>query len=249
MTTTDSNLRSGDPDRIPGAASIRWVVVVGLLLVLAIGASVYWAIGDFRERALRNGERELRNTALLLARHFDREFEDFIADEKEIVSHVEQGSSESFSMHATHQLLRSKSGGIGEIDLFDSSGALIASSRSWPAPSHQLGDAEVERLKTRTAGEDREIELARAAFYGSGSLLFVQKLHGRNGEFAGVITRAVPLAWYEKFFASVALGDKSAVTMFRGDGLFMARYPAVPSCARSKLQDRGCLNGNLPSRK
>ena len=33
-------------------------------------------VGEFRERALSNGERELENTVLLLSRHFDQEMED-----------------------------------------------------------------------------------------------------------------------------------------------------------------------------
>ena len=33
-------------------------------------------VGEFRERALSNRERELENTVLLLSRHFDQQFED-----------------------------------------------------------------------------------------------------------------------------------------------------------------------------
>ena len=33
-------------------------------------------IGEFRERALSNGERELENTVLLLSRHFDQQLDD-----------------------------------------------------------------------------------------------------------------------------------------------------------------------------
>ena len=33
-------------------------------------------VGEFRERALANSERELENTVLLLTRHFDQQFED-----------------------------------------------------------------------------------------------------------------------------------------------------------------------------
>ena len=34
-------------------------------------------VGEFRERALANSERELENTVLLLTRHFDQQFEDY----------------------------------------------------------------------------------------------------------------------------------------------------------------------------
>jgi hypothetical protein len=40
------------------------------------GDSATVMAGNFRERALHNSERELENTVLLLARHFDQQLED-----------------------------------------------------------------------------------------------------------------------------------------------------------------------------
>src|SRR5258708_1830319 len=48
----------------------------GALLVTAIFAGTIMMVGEFRERALVNSERELENTVTLLARHFDQQFED-----------------------------------------------------------------------------------------------------------------------------------------------------------------------------
>ena len=42
--------------------------------------------GNFRERALDSSKRELENTVLLLARHFDQQLEDFTAIEQDIVA-------------------------------------------------------------------------------------------------------------------------------------------------------------------
>src|SRR3954452_3848698 len=62
------------------AATIRgpvlWLTLCGGLLVTAIFAGTIMMVGEFRERALANGERELENTVLLLTRHFDQQFED-----------------------------------------------------------------------------------------------------------------------------------------------------------------------------
>src|SRR5438874_3188691 len=63
------------------AASFRrgpvlWLILCGVLLVAAITISTALIIGQFRERALSNSERELENTVLLLTRHFDQQFED-----------------------------------------------------------------------------------------------------------------------------------------------------------------------------
>ena len=56
---------------------IRWLIVGGALLIAAIAIGTTIMVGNFRERALDNSERELENTVLLLARHFDQQLEDF----------------------------------------------------------------------------------------------------------------------------------------------------------------------------
>src|SRR5262245_65289348 len=55
---------------------VMWLLLCGALLAAAILAGTAIMIGQFRERALANGERELKNTILLLTRHFDQQFED-----------------------------------------------------------------------------------------------------------------------------------------------------------------------------
>src|SRR3954454_9997757 len=56
---------------------IRWLILGGALLISAIAIGATLMAGNFRERALHNSERELENTVLLLARHFDQQLEDF----------------------------------------------------------------------------------------------------------------------------------------------------------------------------
>src|SRR5215813_14413748 len=55
---------------------VTGLILCGTLLAVAILAGTAVMIGQFRERALANGERELKNTILLLTRHFDQQFED-----------------------------------------------------------------------------------------------------------------------------------------------------------------------------
>jgi hypothetical protein len=54
------------------AGPIRWLILSGMLLIAAIAIGATVMAGNFRERALHNSERELENTVLLLARHFDQ---------------------------------------------------------------------------------------------------------------------------------------------------------------------------------
>ena len=55
---------------------IHWLILCGVLLIAAIVIGTAVMVGNFRERALSSSERELENTVLLLARHFDQQLGD-----------------------------------------------------------------------------------------------------------------------------------------------------------------------------
>ena len=67
---------------------IRWLVVGGTLLIAAIAVGATLMAENFRERALRNAGRELENTVLMLAHHFDQQLQDFAVIQKDFVGHV-----------------------------------------------------------------------------------------------------------------------------------------------------------------
>jgi PAS domain-containing protein len=60
---------------------------------------------------------------------------------------------------------------------------------------------------------------------GAWTVVLARKLTGRNGEFLGVIGRGIEPAHFEKFFASVALGNDASISMVHRDGTLLARYP------------------------
>ena len=74
------------------AATIRgpvlWLTLCGGLLVAAIFVGTIMMSREFRERALVNGERELENAVVLLARHFDEQFEDSDAIAADVIARL-----------------------------------------------------------------------------------------------------------------------------------------------------------------
>src|SRR4029450_11976101 len=67
---------------------IRWLVLGGVLLIAAIAVGATLMAGNFRERALHNAEREVKNTVLLLARHFDQQLEDFEVVQSDLIDYM-----------------------------------------------------------------------------------------------------------------------------------------------------------------
>src|SRR6186713_3507171 len=85
MFLTGTSFRTAFASR---GGPIRWLILGGTLLIAAIAIGATLMAGNFRDRALRNSERELENTVLLLARHFDQQLEDFAFVQKDLIAFI-----------------------------------------------------------------------------------------------------------------------------------------------------------------
>src|ERR1700694_1099312 len=88
------NLQTTAVESCRAATSIRrgpvlWLILCGGFLIAAIMIGTVLMIGEFREQALSNNERELENTVLLLARHFDQQFEDSVFIANNLISQMQ----------------------------------------------------------------------------------------------------------------------------------------------------------------
>ncbi|WP_349627804.1 diguanylate cyclase, partial [Rhodopseudomonas sp. BR0C11] len=205
--------------------SVRWIVGIGVLLIAAISMVTAWMIADGRERVLRNAERELGNTALLLARQFDRTFETLNADQSDTASSLEQAFPLAKAL-STHTLLSLKAGELGDFDLFDASGVLINSSRGWPLPNVAIGQH--PSFKRWTADYERdegEAEFIRDPVRGSLALTLVKRLRGPTLATTGILTRTIPSTWYENLASSIALGEDASIAVFTSGGTLITRWP------------------------
>ena len=193
-------------------------------------------VGNFRERALNSSERELGNTLLLLARHFDQQLEDFEVVQKDIVAQMQlagiaNGDDYRAAMSGkdVHLMLKAKISAmsyVGGINLFDSDGKLINSSETWPPPAVNVADrAYFKTFKSSPQSPVILLEPAHSRITGMWTTMLVRKLTGPDGEFLGVISRGIEPAHFEKFFASVVLGEGAEISMFHRDGTLLARYP------------------------
>jgi PAS domain-containing protein len=227
---------------------IRWLVAGGGLLVatIAIGATVM--VGNFRERALDNSKRELENTVLLLSRHFDQQLEDFGAVQNDLIAYMRASGVDSvehykrrMSSPDIHLMLRAKLSAlsyVGGINIFDSDGVLINSSSAWPVLAVGVADRPYfKTFKNDPQSPDMLIEPVYSRITGIWTTVIARKVTGPHGEFLGAIGRGIEPANFEKFFASLALGDDAAIAMFHRDGTLLARYPHMDAMIGQNFGD------------
>jgi diguanylate cyclase (GGDEF)-like protein/PAS domain S-box-containing protein len=220
------------------AGPIRWLILGGMLLIAAIAIGATVMAGNFRERALHNSERELENTVLLLARHFDQQLEDFEVVQKDLIAYMRShgiATAENYkprmSSREIHLMLKSKLDAlsyVGGINVFDADGMLINASSTWPVPTVSVADRPYfKAFKSDPQSPDKLVEPVFSRVTGLWTTVIARKIIGPNGEFLGTISRGIEPANFEKFFATVALGPDAAISMHHRDGTLLARYPHV----------------------
>jgi diguanylate cyclase (GGDEF)-like protein len=215
---------------------IHWLILCGVLLIAAIAIGTAVMVGNFRERALSSSERELENTVLLLARHFDQQLGDAEVIQDSLVEYIYTagiGTPEDYrrrmSGEDVHLMLKAKLSAlsyVGGVNLFDADGKLINASSVWPVPDVTVADRTY--FKIFTSGPQSPsvvLEPVYSRVSGAWTTIIARKVTGTDGEFLGVISRGVEPTHFEKFFASLALGDGAAISMFDQNATLLARHP------------------------
>jgi diguanylate cyclase (GGDEF)-like protein len=234
-TTASSSVKASVSDNL-----IRWLILGGVLLIAAIAIGTTIMVGNFRQRALDNSKRELENTVLLLSRHFDQQLEDFGAVQNDLIEYMQSSgvdSSERYRRRMSspdiHLMLKAKLGAlsyVGGVNIFDADGVLINSSSVWPVPAVSVADrGYFKTFKTDPKSPTMLLEPVYSRITGVWTTVIARKMTGPHGEFLGAIGRGIEPAHFERFFASLALGDDAAIAMFHRNGTLLARYPHMDS--------------------
>jgi diguanylate cyclase (GGDEF)-like protein len=217
---------------------IRYLILCGLLLVAAIVVGTSIMVGNFRNRALADSERELKNTALILAEQIDRSFQAVELVQRSVIEKIQSlgiTSSEDYasrmSGHDVHLMLKTIISGLVHVDavtLINTDGKLLNFSRFWPIPELSVADRDYFKAFKSDAQLTSFISLpAHNRGNGAWTVFLARKVMAPNGEFLGLVLGAVELSYFEKLFGSIVLGNGSSITLYRSDGILLARYPRI----------------------
>ncbi|WP_029080844.1 EAL domain-containing protein [Bradyrhizobium sp. th.b2] len=230
-----------------GRGPIRWLILGGAVLMAAIAIGATLMAENFRERALHNSERELENTVLLLARHFDQQLDDLEVVQRDLIAFMRDNgiaTPENYRRRMSaadiHAMLKSKMdalSNVGSLNVFDADGVLINSSGAWPLPQASIADRSYFQIfKSSPYSPDMQVAPVISRISGLWTTVIVRKVTGPRGEFLGVVGRGIEPATFEKFFSTVALGEGSAISMHHRDGTLLARYPHVEELIGKNLR-------------
>ncbi|KJC42668.1 EAL domain-containing protein [Bradyrhizobium sp. LTSP857] len=228
----------GGWDAVTRRGPVLWLTLSGALLVAGIFAVTAMASGEFRERTLANRERELENTVQLIARHFDQQFEDSDVIAADLIGqmHLPEISSpqmfrERMSGPEASRMLRSKISAVsylGDIAIYDADGELISWSRPRPLPKINVSArAYFQTFRSNPMSEPVLLESVRSLLIGKWTTIVARRLSLPDGTFVGAMVRRIDPDSYQRYFASVALAEGAAISLFDREGTMLARYPHV----------------------
>ena len=228
---------------------IRWLIVGGAVMIAAIAIGTTIMVDNFRERALSSNQRELENTVQLLTRHFDQQLEDFTIVLRDIAARIHANDSKAALLRGQlatlewHEELRTEASAYSDvtsITVFDANGVLINSSEVWPVPYVNVSDRDYfKAFKSGSETAPIRIELVRARIASGWATIVAHKLTGPKGEFLGIVTRAILPATFEEYFASVALREGAAISIYHRDGTLLARYPHIEHMIGVNIRNAG----------
>ena len=225
-------------------APFRLVQAVSGLLILVLLAAAMIVLLRLREDALLVTEQNMSTVALTLAEQADRAVQgiDLVLDGVARLG-ADQGvvDGESFgrlmSSRDVHNMLVGRMIGLPQLNaliLYGLDGHVVNSSRSWPLPAVNVSDMDYFQTMTAAAAPDVLITAPfRFKTDGMWTLFLIRKAHGANGKLAGLLVAAIELRYFEEFYRSVSVGDAGTISLLRGDGVQLARFPPAPTTGQN----------------
>lgn len=219
---------------------IGWLIALGVTLFVAIIVGTIVTVLTFRDRAIENSSRELKNTALLLSQHLEEQLRAVTLVQESLVEQIRSDGIEDdgdylreLSGNNIHDLLRQRIIGlpqVRELGLIDAKGRLINSSRRWPVPNLDVSSRDYfKALKENTSPSEFLGKPGRVPVDNAWTVILARKITSADGRFLGVVGGGIELKEFENYFKVIELGASSSVSLFRSDGLLVARYPAIDS--------------------
>jgi len=221
-----------------GMRARHLLVACGALTGLVLALGVILLLVAARRETIADAERELENLSLVLAEDTDRTFQATELVELGLIEHLRQlgidTPGEFDAVVATRdmqqELLRRLAGlpAINGLRLINHVGRVIGVSAPGAPPNIDVSDRDYVRTLMQDPGRTFVVSLPlQSRLDGSRSIVFAHSYTSRDGELIGIVGAGLLLDGFERLFARISVGGDPAFSLFRADGVMLARYPRM----------------------
>src|SRR6185437_15815476 len=216
--------------------ALRYLLICASLLLGCIIVCTGFLVASFRERTLADTDRELRNTALIVAEQLDRSFQAIDLVQRSVLEEVAaeriQNSDDLTRLMSggdIRQMLKDKISGLAQVDalvIVNADGQPVNSSRNRPLVTANLRERDYFRaLQSDPALHHFVGAPVRNNATGAWTFFLAEKITNREGDFIGMAIGVIKLSYFEKLFGAISLGSGGTVSLYRADGTLLVRYP------------------------
>jgi signal transduction histidine kinase len=218
---------------------IRLLTHFSVLLAAAILAGTAATVWQLHTKALADSQRELSTVSIAIAEQTARMIQGIDLVLTGIIDDLRQeqiASSADYrrlnAAQAVHTSLREKISGLPQLDavtMIGADGGLINFSRYWPIPAVNVADREYFAF-LRDHPSPKPFVSAPVPNRGTGTwtIYLARRVDGPEGNFIGLVLGAIELRYFEDFYTAIGLGEGDAISLWRRDGVMLARYPRLP---------------------
>ena len=192
-------------------------------------------LSTLHSRVLIENQRELANTALILARQIESVFNAVETVQTGILEQIAEfggdrrGRERQMARHEVHLKLRDRAAGmpfVGSLTIFNAHGKVVNFSRQWPVPAIDVTDRDFFKAFQNDPNLVSFLsEPVRNRASGTWVIHLARKIAGPNGEFRGLVSGALELKYFEEFFGDIALAPGGTIEVFRHDTTLLVRHP------------------------
>ncbi len=208
-------------DRVPVGAIVGLFALLGISLGWVV---LFQQIERQESEAIASAEVSNVNLAQAFNEHVLRIVRDVDLQSRILAAEVQREGLGRVDFAAFQRTISSAMPFVTRIGAIDASGYLAASSR----PVERLFMGDREHVRALTESDSRSLFVGRPVTSRSSGAWWIpmtRRLNAANGEFAGVLIFAVDPEYFSRFYGTVSLGRQSVVTLYRDDGIVLARQP------------------------
>ena len=230
-----AHLRASRPLRV-------LLLIGGLSVAVLLTATVHY-IGSMHQRELEGAERELSTLNLSLAEQTARAMQSV---DLVLTTIVEQIKAEGIATPAdyvrrmggrdTHEMLRARISGLPQLDavtMIAADGHLINFSRFYPIPPVNVADRDYfAYLRDNDSAKPFISEPVQNRGTGTWTIYLARRVSGPDGAFVGLVLGAIELSYFERLYKALQPDGDGSISLWRRDGILLARYPFLPDIGR-----------------
>ena len=212
------------------AAIVRALTTIGMGIAVGMVGLGALAMLDARADAWRQAEQAGSNLVRALERDIARNITTLDLSLQGAIDALRQPGLDAASPGIRQMALFDRAATaeyLGSLLVLDAEGEVVASSRPFTRGALHLADRDY--FQAHRERSDAGLFLSRPfqsrLRSGDPSIAISRRLTREDGRFEGVVMGALRLAYFQDLFSKLDLGSKGSVSLFRTDGVLMARHP------------------------